>query len=481
MTENVFPVKIIKTEGNIKNAEGLLKKKPLLTGFFEKNQTVIDGECSVTLDFGKEYCGSARIIMNAGDGASKDKAVRFRLGESVSETTAEPLNYSDYAVDGATATNDHALRDFKTYLPFMSDMTFNQSGFRFLRLDFPIGSKFYINAIVIKAETFVKKQIYDYTGGDERVRDIFETAKRTVTLCVQNDYVWDGIKRDRLVWMGDMHPEMLALTTLYGSVKQFENSLDYHKRTTPENGWMNTMPTYSVWYLAILADYFEATKNEKFIKKHLAYSQKVLKQCLNCVCVDGEMSYPDYFLDWPTCAYPDRIDGCRALNIYAFKKLKKLYEIFGENTDSVDEILTRLLKKPIAENLKFKQVVAMKYLATGEITDREKAFLVSGGAKGLSTFMSYYVLKAIAETSGKQVAIDIMKEYYGKMLDLGATTFFEDFDVDWYNEAARIDEPQTPEKIDFHKTYGSYCYKGYRHSLCHGWSSGVVKFIKEYC
>ena len=481
MLEHVFPVRIIKAEGKIKNAAGLLKKKPLLIGFFEKKQAVIGGKASLTLDFGKEYCGSVRIITTAGDGACKDKSVRVRLGESVSETTAEPLNYSDDAVIGSTATNDHALRDFKTYLPLMSDMTFSRSGFRFLRIDFPEGSKFYIKAIVIEAETFTKKQIYDYLGDDKLIKDIFDTAKRTVTLCVQNGYVWDGVKRDRLVWMGDMHPEMLALTTLYGGVKQFENSLDYHKRVTPKNGWMNTMPSYSVWYLAILADYFDATKNEKFIKKHLAYSHKIAEQCLACIAENGETNYPDYFLDWPTRAFPDRIDGCRALNIYAFKKLKNLYEFFGENTDTVTEILTRLQKVPMAENLKFKQVVAMKYLATGNVTEKEKAFLTSGGAKGLSTFMSYYILKAIAETSGKQAAIDIMKEYYGKMLELGATTFFEDFDVDWFENAGRIDEIPCEEKIDFHKTYGSYCYKGYRHSLCHGWSSGVIKFIKEYC
>lgn len=481
MTEHIFPVKVIKTEGNVKNAASLLKKKDLLIGFFEKNQAIVSGEAAIMLDFGKEYCGSVRIITTAGEGACKNKCVRIRLGESVSETMSAPLNYSDDMIENTTATNDHAVRDFKTYLPFMSDMTFNQSGFRFLRIDFPAGSKFYVKAIVIEAETFVKKQIYAYTGSDERVRDIFETAKRTVTLCVQNNYVWDGIKRDRLVWMGDMHPEMLALTTLYGSVKQFENSLDYHKRATPKNGWMNTMPTYSVWYLAILSDYYEATKNARFIKKHLLYSHKVVAQCLNCIDESGETHYPDYFLDWPTRAFDDRIDGCRALNIYAFKKLKKLYEVFGEDCSHVDEMLARLNKIPMKENLKFKQVVAMKYLATGKITDSEKAFLVKGGAKGLSTFMSYYILKAIADTSGKQAAIDIMKEYYGKMLDLGATTFFEDFNVDWAIEAGRIDELPDPEKVDFHKTYGEYCYKGYRHSFCHGWSSGVIKFIKEYC
>lgn len=35
-------------------------------------------------------------------------------------------------------------------------------------------------------------------------------------------------------------------------------------------------------------------------------------------------------------------------------------------------------------------------------------------------------------------------------------------------------------KIDVHGAYGKYCYTGYRHSLCHGWSCGVVPFLAEW-
>ena len=106
--------------------------------------------------------------------------------------------------------------------------------------------------------------------------------------------------------------------------------------------------------------------------------------------------------------------------------------------------------------------------------------LVEGGAKGLSTFMSYFILKAIAETSGVDIAVNIMKEYYGAMLDRGATTFFEDFNMEWLEGSSRIDEfPKEGEK-DLHGDYGAFCYVGFRHSFCHGWSAGVIMFIEEY-
>ena len=41
---------------------------------------------------------------------------------------------------------------------------------------------------------------------DERLNTIWQTGAYTVHLNMQ-DYLWDGIKRDRLVWIGDMHPE----------------------------------------------------------------------------------------------------------------------------------------------------------------------------------------------------------------------------------------------------------------------------------
>lgn len=35
-------------------------------------------------------------------------------------------------------------------------------------------------------------------------------------------------------------------------------------------------------------------------------------------------------------------------------------------------------------------------------------------------------------------------------------------------------------KVDIHGAYGDYCYNGYRHSLCHGWSSGPCPWLTEH-
>ena len=65
------------------------------------------------------------------------------------------------------------------------------------------------------------------------------------------------------------------------------------------------------------------------------------------------------------------------------------------------------------------------------------------------------------------------------MLSRGATTFWEDFDVAWLEGSGRIDEFPEKGQKDIHGDFGAFCHIGFRHSLCHGWASGVLAFIIE--
>lgn len=76
--------------------------------------------------------------------------------------------------------------------------------------------------------------------------------------------------------------------------------------------------------------------------------------------------------------------------------------------------------------------------------------------------------------------LPIIKEYFGAMLARGATTFWEDFDMEWLNGSGRIDEIPENGVKDIHGDYGAHCYKNFRHSLCHGWASGVLSFVIEH-
>ena len=67
-----------------------------------------------------------------------------------------------------------------------------------------------------------------------------------------------------------------------------------------------------------------------------------------------------------------------------------------------------------------------------------------GGPKDISTFYGFYVLQALAKSGDTDTALDFIRTYSGAMLDLGATTFWEDFNLEWTKNAARIDELVPP-------------------------------------
>ena len=463
MKKYIFPKKIIKTI-NEYAAKSLLAKKELQIGLAETETACFSMGDYVILDYGSEISGGVRVLTYKANNVS----VRIRFGESLTECCSELGGKNN-------ATNDHSLRDFTIALQNYSDMTFGQTGFRFVRLDF--GGEVELKSVVAESYALEKKAKYVYEGQDATIKKIYETAKRTIDLCASKGYVWDGIKRDRLVWIGDMHPEMLALTTLYGRVKVIEKSLDFVKKQTPLPTWMNDFPMYSMWWIIIVSDYYAKTQAVDFTQKQIEYLKGLIAHMDACVEDDGALNYPFYFVDWPTHNQPDELLGARAINIMAVKKGIGLLKNFGRDTSQAENLLERLLKVPICP-MKSKQVIALKYFALGELTEGDKRKLVEGGAKGLSTFMSYYILKAIASFD-KGEALRIMKEYYGGMLDKGATTFWEDFDIEWVRNSCRIDEfPKSGQK-DIHGDFGAYCYKGFRHSLCHGWSAGVLTFIEE--
>jgi hypothetical protein len=103
-------------------------------------------------------------------------------------------------------------------------------------------------------------------------------------------------------------------------------------------------------------------------------------------------------------------------------------------------------------------------MALAGIMDAKEAnerCLAVDGAKGFSTFYGYYMLRAMALAGNYQGALDVIRTYWGAMLDVGATTFWEDFNMEWLPDAGRIDELVPAGKKDIHGDYGAYCYQGF--------------------
>lgn len=471
----VFATKIIATDGNVENAEALLCEKRLQIGLKEKNLVRMKGKASIILDFGKELSGGARILVS---GISGKKDVRLRFGESVGEVCAD--------LGEKNATNDHAVRDMTVTLTGLSDMTFGQTGFRFLRIDtLHRNTHLDLKTVAAAVDTHTRPEDGTFVCDDEAVNTIWSTAAYTLRLCMHNGYLWDGVKRDRLVWIGDLYPEMRAAHCLYRDVPEVLHSLDFAWEETPLPDWMAGMPSYSVWWLWILSEtYMRDGEKEKY-RKYIPYVHDLLEQIGKHIKKNGAVDYGSNFIDWPSnyvrggdiAKKHDCLAGVAYLTKLSLEKTKVFLLENGEPTDLCEKLLLRLANGSF-EVRKYKQVAGLGVLA-GDRSENNKDVLLRNGAHGLSTFMSYFILSAVAAYGEYDTALQMMKEYYGGMLSVGATTFWEDFDIDWLRNAGRLDALPENGKSDIHGDNGAFCYVGFRHSLCHGWSSGVIPYLVE--
>lgn len=464
-TEYLYPSEI-KLEYKIKSSENLLNLSTLNVSFCENNFSVFTEKGSyIILDFGKEICGGIRIITQGNPNYCADIHIRF--GESLSEATTE--------LGDKNSQNAHSPRDFKALLPGLSDLTFGQTGFRFVFIELCSDQPIFIKKI-LGTNTIQKFSLEaKITTNDNILNTILDTAAYTVKLCHQNGVIWDGIKRDRLVWIGDFHQEMLTSLYLFGDNENVRNTILFAKNDTSHssNQWVNGMPSYSIWWIICLCDYVTFTGNIIFFKQNADFAEKILFEFNSITDADGNIKTDNaYFLDWPTCGTPEAEIGTIALLVIGAKKFLNFYK----NKDAEELILklsTRLKKSaPVS-----KQSNSLKFLSgvdSGNIIEKVE----KNGAEGFSTFMSYYILKAYKSAGGKK-SLELIKEYFGGMLSRGATTFWEDFDVKWLCESGRIDSFVKKGQKDIHGDFGNYCYRGFRHSLCHGWSSGVLAFFIE--
>ncbi|MBO6247700.1 MAG: hypothetical protein J6N54_02680, partial [Bacteroidales bacterium] len=196
-TEYITPTRIVLTKGTVNGADELMRSYPGQVSTSEPVVTVFSKGGSVLLDFGKEIQGGIQIVRSI---AGSKEPARFRLclGESVSEAL------SDVREQGTTATNEHSVRDFDISVPWLGVAEYGNSGFRFARLDY-LGDDENVSIVAVRAIAKYRDIPYlgSFKSNDERLNQIWQTGAYTVHLNMQ-EYLWDGLKRDRLVWIGDM-------------------------------------------------------------------------------------------------------------------------------------------------------------------------------------------------------------------------------------------------------------------------------------
>lgn len=200
------PTAVIWEAGRVSGSKALLENRSVQVGLHNSDCCTLTNDgaaASILLDYGKELAGGLMLSVGTLCGAEEVR-LRIRFGESATEAMSEPGGPGG-------ATNDHACRDWTISVRQLSMTPVGETGFRFVRIDLlteGAGMQF----CAAKAILLYRDIPYlgSFSCSDPLLNRIWETGAYTVHLNMQQ-YIWDGVKRDRLVWIGDLHPELSTI------------------------------------------------------------------------------------------------------------------------------------------------------------------------------------------------------------------------------------------------------------------------------
>lgn len=475
MSKLLNPTRVVTSKDAI-YPDALINNRDIQPLFFSyKGEESIEGFTTikkggyVLVDFGKELRGGINITVQWSADESKCK-LHIVFGESVMEALSD--------IGEKNSGNYHSVRDYTVACPNMSTQKIGDTGFRFVRIE-AIDSDVIINTV--KAVSYVREMEHKGTFecNDALLNKIWDVGAYTVQLNT-DEYIWDGVKRDRLVWIGDMHPETSAISAVFGNDPSIPKSLDFVSKNTPDGDWMNNIPTYSMWWIIIHHDYYMHWGNLDYLKAQENLLTTLVDNSVEWI--DGGFVSPDdlyEFVDWSSRYTDAAFEGRLAVFCLGFTHAATLFDALG-NKAYADKCrdYSKRLKDMTLECTLSKPMAALSVLS-GRNAEGSTDILSGNSAEDMSCFMGYYILLAKAKMGQYTEALDITRTYWGSMLNMGATTFWEDFDIKWLENSAGIEEV-TPEGMnDIHGDFGKHCYLQFRHSLCHGWASGPTPFLME--
>lgn len=469
--KHVPAVKMVYKSEQVVNSECLINRLNTQSYVhFNPQFCQIERGNKIILDFGCELHG--QILITTALTEQPVAKVKVTLGESVSEC----LN---------TPTLDHAIHQWVLDIPRAAQVYVGNSAFRFVAIEVTEESETPLFLMGVAAVAIYRD--YEYLGyfksNDERLNKIWDIGAYTVHINCQ-DYIYDGVKRDRLVWIGDLYPEIKTLMSVFEESDLVKKSLDFVQKTTPDELWMNDISSYSCWYLLCHHALYLYRGDFEYLKSHTEDIFFIVNKLLKSVSETNSETLANIrFLDWSTASDENiKHAGLQGLLAYTLQTSSYLANYLNNPKLAIECLnVVKRLQTYVPDCYSNKVAASMQVL--GNVGNRDlinREILQVNPTQGLSTFYGYFILQAKTLAGDFDGALELIRKYWGAMIDFGATTFWEDFDLDWTRNAYGIDSLPVAGKDDIHGDFGKYCYQGFRHSLCHGWAGGPTAFLSEY-
>lgn len=450
---------------------------------------------SLILDFGDHYVGRFSINIDyVGSPMDAPLHLRLKFAEIPAELAVESSEYEGW-LSSSWIQEEFVHID---ELPVRLELPRRYS-FRFVELKVmdtsPKWKACFSAARLLAESSACLDDLAELKIKDDTLQKIYNVGLKTLADCMQ-DVFEDGPKRDRRLWLGDLRLQALVnyetfdnkelvkrCLYLFAAMKAEDGRIPanvfVHPKCLPDDTFLFD---YSLFFISVLYDYLKVHPEKELLGDLYPACKMQMDLALTLVDENGKFTckedYP-VFVDWSNEF--DKSTAATAEVIYALKQFialaKEMEDLDIKGYEEKLENLTNYAKNKLFDNEKKLfvakageiNIASQVWMVLAKVmTDEENKEIMTQAVnelfpvKGIATpYMYHHVVEALFEAGLAEEAIKLMKEYWGKMVSLGADTFWEAFN------------PENPN----YSPYG----KPIINSYCHAWSCTPVYLIKKYC
>jgi len=323
-----------------------------------------------------------------------------------------------------------------------------------------------------------------FACSDETLTKIWSRSAYTLRLCMDN-FMLDGVKRDRLPWVGDLAMSLLVNAYAFGDGAIIKQTLSVLGRSGISKSHLNGIVDYSLWWIISHDLYQLYFADKEYLHKEWPRIQQILKDLLKKCDETGMLRVRDdewVFIDWVEM---EKMTALQILWQWAQKSAANLAERIGESETAVfwrksAEVLQKTLYRtawdsnqklwygtPNAQKSSFSRHALFFSVVSGLISNDDYSSVLSSllGNELTSVgtpYMAGFEYIALSMLGAVPQMLQRTKAYWGGMLKRGATTFWEAYDAEEEGDKA-------------------YCFynRPFGKSLCHAWSAGPAAFLPQ--
>ena len=324
---------------------------------------------------------------------------------------------------------------------------------------------------------------------DAKLNQIWNVAEHTFRLC-SGIFFLDGVKRDGWIWSGDAYQSLLISRYLLADPGVEQRTLIGLRGNDPMTGHINTIVDYSLLWVLGVRTHIETFHDEKFLRLIYPKVRSLIGFCMKRTDEHGFLIGVDRdwtFIDWAEIDKDGPVGAVEMLYCGALLAAADLASMAGDQDFAhIYRAEAERVRACIQEHFWSPRLGAfIDSFTSGRchvsrqtnllavrcgIADEEQTRLISANVLHSDNvppirtpYFQFFALDVMGLMGETRTVLDVIKSYWGGMLDLGAVTFWEEFDPTVTGDAQ----------------YGMYG-DPFGKSLCHAWAASPIYLISRY-